>query len=133
MYKYKMHQIVQIQLSTQIAGIGRVVGCATNDQPVIDRTYMVWMMDPASAGINPEDYPFPCLAVPECCMKPWEDFIGCPEHLRDVHTEHCCALHGCKYGYEGPDSPCSVVTGRKPQNHLCESCNDPSYYAEGAS
>lgn len=38
----------------------------------------------------------------------------------DVHTEHCCERHGCKYG----DEECSVVTGAKPQSFLCESCDE---------
>jgi hypothetical protein len=36
----------------------------------------------------------------------------------DVHTEHCCAEHGCKYG----DPACTVTTGQKPQRYPCESC-----------
>lgn len=45
-----------------------------------------------------------------------------PEKQKDVHTEHCCILHGCKYGEE--DYHCTVVSGRKPQSHPCQSCND---------
>lgn len=37
---------------------------------------------------------------------------------RDVHTEHCCAEHGCKYGHDD----CPVETGRKSQSHPCEMC-----------
>ncbi len=42
------------------------------------------------------------------------------ETEKDVHTEHCCAVpgHGCKYG----DENCPVVTGRKPQSFVCETC-----------
>ena len=36
----------------------------------------------------------------------------------DVHTEHCCKVHGCKYG----DADCTVVTGKKKQAYPCESC-----------
>ena len=36
-----------------------------------------------------------------------------------VHTEHCCILHGCKYG----DEYCPVESGNKRQSFLCESCN----------
>ena len=36
----------------------------------------------------------------------------------DVHTEHCCIAHGCKYG----NLNCSVVTGKKEQSFLCETC-----------
>lgn len=38
---------------------------------------------------------------------------------KDVHTEHCCAIHGCKYG----DDDCSVATGRKMQSFPCETCD----------
>ena len=43
-----------------------------------------------------------------------------PEKLLDVHTEHCCYRHGCKYG----DADCSVETGRKKQSFPCEACSD---------
>lgn len=32
---------------------------------------------------------------------------------------HCCAEHGCKYGY----GDCPVRTGRVRQHYLCESCS----------
>lgn len=38
--------------------------------------------------------------------------------IKDVHTEHCCAQHGCKYA----DSDCPVASGNKPQSYPCESC-----------
>lgn len=38
----------------------------------------------------------------------------------DVHTEHCCLWHGCKYG---EDATCPVVNEDKPQSHLCEGCD----------
>lgn len=41
---------------------------------------------------------------------------------RDVHTEHCCAEHGCKYG----DEHCPVETGKKVQSFPCESCDEES-------
>lgn len=37
----------------------------------------------------------------------------------DVHTEHCCRLHGCKYG----DLDCPVETGVKAQTSWCEDCD----------
>lgn len=37
---------------------------------------------------------------------------------KDVHTEHCCIAHGCKYG----NKDCSVVTGKKEQSFPCEVC-----------
>jgi hypothetical protein len=36
-----------------------------------------------------------------------------------VHTEHCCARHGCKYG----DLDCTVTLLRAPQSYPCESCD----------
>jgi hypothetical protein len=40
-----------------------------------------------------------------------------PEHKRDVHTEHCCSIHGCKYFKD-----CSVTSGEKRQSGPCETC-----------
>jgi len=39
---------------------------------------------------------------------------------RDVHTEHCCLVHGCKYG----DEDCPVVTKNKTQSYPCEECGN---------
>lgn len=45
-----------------------------------------------------------------------------PTDARDGHTEHCCRIHGCKYGrWQGP---CSVVNGGRPQSHPCWVCRD---------
>lgn len=41
---------------------------------------------------------------------------------KDVHTEHCCARHGCKYG----DEDCTVENREKPQSHPCERCHEES-------
>ena len=38
----------------------------------------------------------------------------------DVHTSHCCILHGCKYG----DTDCTVTNATHKQEYLCESCVD---------
>lgn len=46
----------------------------------------------------------------------------------DVHTEHCCYLHGCKY--MGEDD-CPVAAGEKPQSHACEACDFELYEAGG--
>lgn len=40
-----------------------------------------------------------------------------PEN-KDVHTEHCCRWHGCKYG----ECDCTVASGEKKQSFLCEEC-----------
>ena len=37
---------------------------------------------------------------------------------KDVHTEHCCAAHGCKYG----DPMCPVAKQEKEQSYPCEQC-----------
>lgn len=47
---------------------------------------------------------------------------------RDVHTEHCCIHHGCKYG---KDPVCSVMTEAKRQSFPCEDC--PPWRAEWPS
>jgi hypothetical protein len=38
----------------------------------------------------------------------------------DSHTEHCCSVHGCKYG----DPTCTVIMGIKEQKHPCEDCEE---------
>ena len=37
---------------------------------------------------------------------------------KNVHTEHCCILHGCKYG----DDTCPVWLGYQRQSYRCEAC-----------
>lgn len=49
----------------------------------------------------------------------------------DVHTEHCCDRHGCKYGADETDE-CTVVNESKPQSHLCEQCEHELEAAEAA-
>lgn len=41
-----------------------------------------------------------------------------PRFKKDVHTEHCCVIHGCKYG----NDKCTVTTRKKPQSFCCEDC-----------
>jgi len=38
----------------------------------------------------------------------------------NVHTEHCCVFHGCKYSYQ----MCPVALGKKVQSYPCEFCDD---------
>lgn len=45
-------------------------------------------------------------------------FTPGPEADKDVHTEHCCVLHGCKYG----DEDCPVVKKTKYQSFACPTC-----------
>lgn len=35
-----------------------------------------------------------------------------------VHSRHCCAQHGCKYG----DKDCPVVLNLVKQEYLCDEC-----------
>lgn len=44
---------------------------------------------------------------------------------KDVHTEHCCSKHGCKY----LDANCTVLTGKGKQAYPCESCNEDAQIA----
>lgn len=39
---------------------------------------------------------------------------------RCVHTEHCCIIHGCKYG---DWDTCPVVIQKATQSHRCEDCS----------
>lgn len=38
--------------------------------------------------------------------------------MKDVHTEHCCIKHGCKYC----DEDCTVMSGELEQSFMCEEC-----------
>lgn len=42
-----------------------------------------------------------------------------PENEKNVHTEHCCVMHGCKYG----DTNCPVERKIQRQSHQCEECD----------
>lgn len=65
-------------------------------------------------GATPEGFEtHPC---PECEQQPAA--VDKADKIKDVHTEHCCAQHGCKYA----DSDCPVASGNKPQSYPCESC-----------
>ena len=59
-----------------------------------------------------------CKCPDECVFHPVEK-----EENKDVHTEHCCQRHGCKYS----DSDCPVETGKKHQSHPCEMCDNSVY------
>lgn len=43
-----------------------------------------------------------------------------PESKRCVHTEHCCKIHGCKYGDDG----CPVADETKSQSMPCQVCRE---------
>lgn len=42
------------------------------------------------------------------------------QQIMDVHTRHCCLVHGCKYA----DPSCTVVTRRAVQEGSCEHCSE---------
>lgn len=46
-------------------------------------------------------------------------FVAGPEEEKDVHTEHCCVDHGCKYGADD----CPVEHGKKKQSFPCHFCD----------
>lgn len=41
--------------------------------------------------------------------------------VTDVHTEHCCLRHGCKYDWHQIGG-CTVTSGKKQQSFPCEHC-----------
>jgi len=45
------------------------------------------------------------------------------------HPSHCCAKHGCKYGYGFSDreEKCPVVSGEVKQDHPCEDCGEEEF------
>jgi hypothetical protein len=45
-----------------------------------------------------------------------------PESNRCVHTEHCCKIHGCKYGDD--DDECAVANDTKSQSFPCQVCRE---------
>ena len=53
--------------------------------------------------------------------------------IKDVHTEHCCKRHGCKYGALSR-TECTVVSGQLKQSFECEQCaidnEDRSYWVD---
>lgn len=58
---------------------------------------------------------------------------------QDVHTEHCCVVHGCEYSWSLNDEgdgfateeqvrqACSVLNRTKRQSHTCETCDGGEY------
>ena len=56
-------------------------------------------------------------------LRAWDGRGVEPRKNRDVHTEHCCAIHGCKYGRDD----CPVETKKKAQSYACEACEDYGY------
>lgn len=48
------------------------------------------------------------------------------EREENVHKNHCCILHGCKYG----DGNCPVVSGEIKQKYKCEQCHGDDFFLE---
>jgi hypothetical protein len=79
-----------------------------------------WLASLCQAGKyehRPEPEKFPTPIVPDGTF--FLKDIG-----KDVHTEHCCVIHGCKYA----DDNCSVTMGKSKQSFPCESCENESVY-----
>ena len=51
-----------------VHGSGRVVGCATIEQPILGSMYIVQMDNPKKAGIDVGTYPFNTLTIPEVAL-----------------------------------------------------------------
>lgn len=49
------------------------------------------------------------------------------KYKKDVHTEHCCYEHGCKYG---EDNTCTVALGLMKQSFPCEVCEYEEEFVE---
>lgn len=43
-------------------------------------------------------------------------------HNKDIHTEHCCKYHGCKFG--NVKGFCTVMNGTNDQSYSCEECGE---------
>jgi len=58
--------------------------------------------------------------------KQWNSpcFDNIPKGKHDVHTEHCCVIHGCKYG----DDNCTVANKTKKQSFECQFCWEDREY-----
>lgn len=50
----------------------------------------------------------------------------------DVHTGHCCDRHGCRYGKDATGE-CTVTSGAKPQERICEQCDHELEEADAAA
>lgn len=56
---------------------------------------------------------------------------------KDVHTEHCCQIHGCKYPHQWDEvtktwskPSCTVANLTAPQSFPCEWCLDDEEFDE---
>jgi len=68
-------------------------------------------------GIDQFDYTPISL---ETALSHFCHFIPEVKENRDVHTEHCCVFHGCKYN----DNDCPVENRIKRQSYPCEQCEE---------
>jgi hypothetical protein len=60
MYQFQQDDKVRIHPNAGVEGVGRVVGCATVELPVMGRCFIVDLGERLSP-----DYPFTCVIVPE--------------------------------------------------------------------
>lgn len=45
------------------------------------------------------------------------------QQKEQVHADHCCWIHGCKYG----DDDCPVEAGRVQQQYRCHQCQEDGF------
>ncbi len=67
---------------------------------------------------HPEDTDY--LDVRRRWRRLLEIWAGRKASPMNVHTSHCCEVHGCKYS----DDWCPVATKKMTQQYLCERCED---------
>ena len=93
---------------------------------------------PAAQGAVPDGYALVSVELLKSVLDPvcTDDWAPACKALRamlaavqpqasagkDVHTEHCCKKHGCKYS----DPACTVAYGDKVQSFPCEDCDEES-------
>jgi len=111
-------------LAMAMKQIGRLT--AKSDMPSDVKTMMDIVLNPKADEQEKELAINTVIEIlfPKASIQLWPPSKECMEKARkkkdrDVHTEHCCALHGCKYG-DGDN--CPVESGKKIQSHLCEDC-----------
>jgi len=74
-----------------------------------------------NVGVDIHDYKPISL---ERALEYFNVFFPEEEGNTDVHTEHCCVKHGCKYR----DDECTVVNRVKSQSFPCEDCDSEEYF-----
>jgi hypothetical protein len=67
-YKHKEGERIYFDLDGKIKGFGIIHGATTDDLPGIGRSWIVELDKPYP--IDPQIYPFSCISVFECQIKP---------------------------------------------------------------